>query len=353
MEAWILDENFKNVMYIDVFESFIWTERYSECGEFELYTLITPFLLNNIRQGYYVSLNDSEYVMIVECIEITTDLDEGDHLKITGRSLESILDRRIIWTQTVINGNLQNGIKKLLNENAISPSIAGRAIPGLIFADSTDPAITGLTLRAQYTGNNLYDTIKAICLENNLGFKITLNANNQFVFELYAGTDRSYDQNVNPYVIFSPEFDNLLGSNYIESKKTLKNVNLIAGEDQGDARRTTVIGTATGLARRELYTDARDIQSEVDGTVIPDAEYIAQLQQRGLEKLTEHRETREFEGEADTTRMFIYGDDYLKGDVVEIVNEYGMEAKVRVMEVVRSQDVNGYTIYPGFTIIDS
>lgn len=351
MEAWILDDNFRSIMYVDTFESFIWTERYFGYGEFELYTLVNPILLKNIRQGYYITLLDSEYVMIVEDIELSTDVDNGDHLKISGRSLESILDRRIIWKQTVINGNLQNGIRKLLNENAISPTDSDREIPGLVFSASTDPIITSLTLRAQYTGNNLYDTIKAICVENNIGFRITLNTNNQFVFELYSGVDRSYDQSVNPYVIFSPEFDNLLSSNYLESEKTLKNVTLIAGEDQGDERRTAVVGTETGLARRELYTDARDIQSEVDGSTIPDAEYIAQLQQRGREKLTEHKYTQEFEGEADSSRMFIYGDDYLKGDIVELVNEYGIEAKVRVMEVVRSQDVNGYTIYPGFTII--
>lgn len=352
MEAWILDTQFRNVMYVDSFESFIWTERYNGCGEFELYTLVDPLWINSIRPGYYVTLMDSEYVMIVEDVEISTEVDEGDHLKISGRSLESILDRRIIWRQTVINGNLQNGIYKLLNENVIAPEIQSRAIPNFIFEASTDPSITGLSLRAQYTGDNLYETIEAICASNNLGFKVTLNSNNQFVFKLYAGIDHSYDQSVNPYVIFSPGFDNLLGTNYIESGKTLKNVTLVAGEDEGDSRRTIIVGTEAGLNRRELYTDARDIQSEVDGQQISDEEYYAQLAQRGIEKLAQHKETREFEGEVDATRMFIYGDDFLKGDIVEIINEYGIESKARVVEVVRSQDLNGYSMYPGFSIID-
>lgn len=352
MDAWILDTQFRNVMYIDTFESFIWNERYFGYGEFELYMLVSNFLLNNIRQGYYVILPDSEYVMIIEDIEITTKVEEGDHLKISGRSLESILDRRIIWAQTVINGNLQNGIRKLLLENAISPADSSRTIPGLIFEYSTDPAITSLSLRAQYTGDNLYETIEAICLDNNLGFKVTLNSNNQFVFKLYAGVDRSYDQLVNPYVIFSPQFDNLLGTNYMESGKALKNVTLVAGEDEGNTRRTITVGNEVGLNRRELYTDARDIQSEVGEETISDEEYYAQLTQRGREKLAQHKATKEFEGEVDASRMFIYGEDFLKGDIVEIVNEYGMEAKARVVEVIRSQDLNGYSMYPGFTIID-
>lgn len=352
MDAWILDTQFRNVMYIDTFESFIWNERYFGYGEFELYMLVSNFLLNNIRQGYYVILPDSEYVMIIEDIEITTKVEEGDHLKISGRSLESILDRRIIWAQTVINGNLQNGIRKLLLENAISPVDSSRTIPGLIFEYSTNPVITGLSLRAQYTGDNLYETIEAICLDNNLGFKVTLNSNNQFVFKLYAGVDRSYDQLVNPYVIFSPQFDNLLGTNYMESGKALKNVTLVAGEDEGNTRRTITVGTGVGLNRRELYTDARDIQSEVGEETISDEEYYAQLTQRGREKLAKHKATKEFEGEVDASRMFIYGEDFLKGDIVEVINEYGMEAKARVVEVIRSQDLNGYSMYPGFTIID-
>ncbi len=54
----------------------------------------------------------------------------------------------------------------------------------------------------------------------------------QFVFELYAGFDRSYDQTENPYVIFSPKFENIINSNYIESKASLKTVTLVGGEGE-------------------------------------------------------------------------------------------------------------------------
>ena len=91
----------------------------------------------------------------------------------------------------------------MLNENVISPSDSNRKISNFIFKESTDSAITKLKLEAQYTGDNLYDVIQKICEEQGIGFKITLNDKKQFVFELYAGFDRSYDQTENPYVIFS------------------------------------------------------------------------------------------------------------------------------------------------------
>ena len=37
MEAMILDTNFQGIYIVDSFESFIWTDRFSECGDFELY----------------------------------------------------------------------------------------------------------------------------------------------------------------------------------------------------------------------------------------------------------------------------------------------------------------------------
>ena len=196
-------------------------------------------------------------------IQITSDTEDGNHVTVTGRSLESILDRRIVWGQKLLSGNLQNGIKTLLNENVISPSDSNRKIPNFIFKESIDPAITKLKLEAQYTGDNLYDVIQKICEEQGIGFKITLNDEKQFVFELYAGSDRSYDQTENPYVIFSPKFENIINSNYIESKASLKTVTLVGGEGEGAGRRYTTVGGGSGLNRRELFTDARDISSNV------------------------------------------------------------------------------------------
>lgn len=352
MEVLILDESFKQVCLIDAFESLIWTERYGGCGNFELYTPADASILEQVKQDYYAWLRDSDQVMIVEEVQISTEVETGGHLIISGRSLESILDRRIIWQQTILNGNLQNAIKRLINENVISPSIADRKIAGFVFQESTDPNITGLTIRAQYTGDNLYDTIETICKTYSIGFQVLLNESNQFVFSLYSGADRSYDQSANPYVIFSPKFENIINSNYLESKKTLKNVTLVAGEDEGTTRRTRIVGSGKDLARRELYTDARDIQSETEDGKIPDSEYYAQLDQRGSEKLADHQYTKTFEGQVESTQTFVYGEDFFKGDIVQIVNEYGIESKVRVIEIVRAQDTTGYDMYPTFSVIE-
>lgn len=182
---------------------------------------------------------------------------------------------------------------------------------------------------------------------------IIVNNNKQFVFKLYAGTDRSYDQSANPYVVFSPKFENIINSNYVESKSALKTVTLVGGEGEGSARKYTTVGGGSGLNRRELFTDARDISSDVgDGVVLSDAEYTAQLQQRGKEKLAENTDVTSFEGQVETTVMFRYGEDFFNGDVVQIANEYGHETKARIVEIVMSEDEDGNSVYPTFKTIE-
>ena len=163
MNLTILDTNLDAVSIVDTYESIIWTDRYYESGDIELYTVMRDGLLDYIKQDYYLQNRDSEHVMIIEKIKINSDVEEGNHVTVTGRSLESILDRRIVWGQKTLSGNLQNGIKTLLTECIISPSDNNRQISNFIFETSTDEAITSLTIEALYTGDNLYEVIQKIC----------------------------------------------------------------------------------------------------------------------------------------------------------------------------------------------
>lgn len=355
IDVWILDQQFRSLKLIEAYESLLWTERFDRCGDFELYLPMNSELLSYIKQNNYVWIKESETLMIIEEIEIKTDVDLGNRLTISGRSIESILDRRIIWQQTTINGDLQEGINKLLRENAIVPQFPDRAIPQLLYERNDDAEISALKLRAQYTGDNLYDVICNICELFELGWRLKYRDSDQkFVFSLYKGTDRSYNQELNSYVIFSPKFENLIGTNYLESNKTLKNVTLVAGEDTGTSRKTSIVGSGKFLDRREIFTDARDIQSKDDeGNEIPLETYWELLNQRGSEKLAENKETHILDGEVDSAISFKYEVDYFKGDIVQIVNEFGMEFTCRITEVIRSVDDTGYHIYPSFEIIQN
>lgn len=353
MEVLVLDTNFESVGILDTYISCIWTDRYDQFGDFEIHTPSDKAILDLLQPNRYLWMKESDHVMIIEGYETSTSVLEGNSILFTGRSLESILDRRIVWSQTNFDGNLQEAIKQLLDDAIINPTDPDRKIDNFIFEESTDERITKLTLQAQYTGDNLYETIMAICAEHDLGFKITLNNDNQFVFKLYLGIDRSYDQDENVYVVFSPNYENIIESSYLESLKTLKNVTLVGGEGEGAERKTTTVGSGSGLDRRELFTDARDISTKTEDNVeLSPADYTAALAQRGKEKLAENKTTKTFEGEMDTSQMYIYGEDFALGDIVQIKNEFKIERCARIIEMIYSKNNTEDTKYPTFEIVD-
>lgn len=360
MDVFVLNSNFDSIHLIDGYKSLIWTDRYNKPGDFELYTEVSGEVLKYVTKGVYLTIKESDRMMIVSDIEIISDREAGNFIKISGNSLEEILGRRIVWQQRVLNTNLQNGIKTLINENIISPSISSRQIPNFIFQESSDTRITGINMDTQYTGDNLLDVITELCSTNSIGFKIVLNSKNQFVFSLYAGVDRTYDQSENPYIIFSPKFENLVDSNYYESDSNFKTMTLVAGEGEGNDRTYIAYDpyNKTGLERRELFTDARDLQSQYtddngeEHTYTPE-EYNTLLLDRGNSKLSEYTEIITFEGSVEPRQSFIYKKDYNLGDVVQIENEYDIKGTARITEVVASVDDNGFSIYPTFEMIEN
>lgn len=354
MDCYVLDQNFNSIAYIDSFESLIWTDRYNSYGDFELYMAMEQRWLDYLKVDNYLWTSQSEHIMIIEQIYITSDSEDGNHLKVIGKSLESILSRRIVWTQKVYSGQFQKCIKNILEDAIINPVIPERKIANFIFEESTDPRITkaDFKMEAEYTGDNVYDIITTLCSDQYIGYKITLNESNQFVFKLYVGENRTYEQTDFPYVIFSPGYENLINSSYLDSTEIYKTITLVAGEGEGTARRTTIIGEGSGLSRRELFTDARDISSDTDSGTLSDAQYMELLKQRGIENLQDYKHRIAFEGEAETTQMFIFGKDFFIGDVVQTEDEWGHTGESRIVEFIMSQDSNGLSMYPTFEIVN-
>ena len=357
MDILVLDTNFESFDIIDNFISLIWTDRFNQYGDFEIYTAANSKFLSKLKKDFYLWIEDSEHVMIVETIENDSDIEDGNKLIVSGRSLESILHRRVVWKQTILTGNFQDGIKRLLDENIISPEIAERKIDNFVFEASDDPAITGLTINAQFTGDDLYDVISNLCIAKEIGFKITLSDDNKLVFKLYAGKDRSYNQLENPYVIFSPTFENIINSNYIDSNKNLKTVTLVGGEGEGSKRKFTTVeissGGGSGLSRREMFTDARDISTTTtDGQTIGTEAYNSQLKQRGTEDLANNTVVNSFDGQVETNHLYKYGEDFFMGDIVQLIDEYDNESRSRITEYIHSYADNGSEAYPTFSTIE-
>lgn len=282
MDIYVYTRAFELVGIVDQFESFIWTERYSEAGDFEIYTKVTRSLIDLLKEERLLVIGESRRFMVIEGVEITTDTENGDIIKVTGRSGESYLARRVIFEKRdYSNYSVQNAIKQLLIDNAIDPINSDRIMPGLTFSESHDPAVlSALIDETSYFGENLYDAVKALCDDFGLGFKIEMDEEaRKFIFSLYKGADHSYDQETNPYVIFSKSYGNLLSSDYIRTTSNIKNTALVLGEP-GFWLSSTSGGAASSqyyeqmkaetgdgsieYDRREIFVDGTDIARTVN-----------------------------------------------------------------------------------------
>lgn len=375
MEFMVLDKNYDGIAMIDTFTSAIWTVRYDEAGDFEIYTPVRLDYIQAMQIGNYLWNRDSDRLMVIETVEIETDAEEGPQLIVTGRSLESILDRRIVTSSQNFSGNLQSVLFAIIQNEVIS-SGGTRRIPGFSLKTSLDSRITGISIsELSIRGENVYDVVCSLCQANKVGWRILPKGAGGFEFELYVGVDRSYAQSVNPYVTFSPSFENLLNSNYIKSFKSYKNSIYAVGtyqkevilqnkykddngewvvEEQTTYEEAEVVtwqysetATPSGLARREMFIDNGGVNDGEQGGEY--AIWNAVNKEKAIAELGEHQTTTAFEGELEATRQYIYGEDFNIGDIVQVENEFGITGTVYISEIVFSQDANGITITPTFT----
>lgn len=329
--------------------SAIWTRRYQQPGDFELYFPATVEMLSLLADDFYITRQDAPEVMIIEHVEIVTDAEEGNYILVSGRGVEAVLGRRIIEAQTAINGRVDAAVRRLILENAISPTNPARRLPLLSMPAQS---IISTTMRAQYTGTNLLEAVQEICKAYGLGFRAVADTSQTLAprIELLKGTNRSEGQTAASPVIFSAEYENLLSSSYVLDTKNYKNVAIVAGEGEGKARKRATYGSASGMDRREIFVDARDISTN-DGEIGAD-EYTAQLMARGAEAVAEHLLAESFDGEIDTANTFVLDVDYTLGDIVTVENEYSIRKNVRVSAIMETWDTEGYTAIPTFENVE-
>lgn len=378
-EFYLLDSQLNEKHIIDTYSSAIWVQRYNDIGDCELVINATVENFKKLEECKYISRNDEDMVCEIKKVEIKTDVENGNQLIVTGIDIKNILDQRIVVQQTNFNGLVEDYIRALINDAIINPVDLNRKINNFTLAEKK-----GYTekINEQVTYDNVGMKIRELCKHYKWGYKVFIQ-NKKFVFSLYKGEDKS------DYITFSPSYDNIATTDYIKDTTNEKNVALVAGEGEGVARTTTIIGAGIGIDRRELYIDARDISSSINyhellssypggvEKVIDDVIYyqtngtniailtknearevskvqlcsniyVENLRSVGYEKMTEYSTVTSFSGEIIPGINYKYKEDYNLGDVVNILNEYGTSIDVRIIEILESQDENGYKNEPVF-----
>ncbi len=311
-DFYFLNQNFEAVHKLTQFESLMWVEKYDEPGSFEIYAPPLPEIKAAAQINNYFTTTKSDRMMIVEELETTVSPENGPRLIIRGRSLESILDRRVIFLKCYFrdnipepdpdegqygSNNLEDAVRQILDYMYINPTtkdpVTGVESPDtdrkmpLVFQYSTesvplldsyqrhivdsndenllvdpldDEPINEIQLKdCEFNkGTNGLTIVETIVKSRGLGFKITKRDDNKFVFRLIKGKKRTSDQTQNSMVIFSPTFSNIKNTKFKESyAENYKNFVYTEGETYKAAKPTIVkTGDATGLLRREVYVES-------------------------------------------------------------------------------------------------
>ena len=356
----------KIIGIIDTAKSIIWRSCYYEAGDFEIYVPCNAATVNLLVAGNYVTRPNDRNVGIIEKIEITFNEFDGRMIIATGRMAKSILDRRIIYrltdnsvSPTILSGNVEHAARAVVYNNAIDCEFdSDRNIDALVLgAHSGNTKIivdaNGEPATKQVTYNNLLSWTDEFLREYEISAYIGLNDSLELQYLCFEGVDRSVDNtDGNDPVIFSQNFDNLLSSDYIYSEEKYKNMALIGGEGEGTARFCSVlIPSLTGIERREMFINAstssktyKDDQG--DEQTLTDEEYNTQLQSIGAQDLAGAQITQSFDGTINVNNgVYKYKENFNLGDLVTVQdNEIGLYINTRIIEVIETQDENGYNI---------
>ncbi len=353
----VLDQELNLVGIIDDYVSVIWRPAYYDIGDFEIYLKASSQALEILRKNYYVVRSSDitveggvvtyKKVMIIKNIHLETDVEEGNYLTITGRELKFLLHQRIVWGQTTLrNDTVEYGIRRLIGANAVHPVEPTRVIPNMQFAE---PVGLSERIEKQVSNKQLDEAVIEICQTYGYGWDIYIT-DGKLTVEIYKGVDRSYNQSERPYVVFSDDFENLTNTEYELETENYANMTLVGGEGEGlDRIYAYVNNDVSGLERYEMFTDARDISQNLgDEDAIEYEDYILLLEDRGRENLSSKSITEAFSGDVVSDLTFVYGRDFSLGDIVTVINQYGISQNVRITSAIESVDDTGTRLIPQF-----
>lgn len=341
-ELYIYDLNFKKIAIIDNAKSVIWTERFDECGDFEIYMLADTKImrmLTSSKFACYVTHRDSDMVGLIEKYTVETDEEQNRYVIISGRCAVSLLSRRVIDNQEdFTNKTVPVILNEIIQNNITNSTVAARNITGLQYAESS-MSKTPSTITGNYFGKNLYECVIELCRTYGYGIKSVARENNGKTVGinliLYVGTDRKGK------VIFSADYDNLLESTYSDSEIEFVNAALVS--TSGDipmALTTTYAGGGTGIRRKEIYVEVKNTKT-TDTNI---------LKSYGNQELAKHHYTGIFEAKANSVGTFEYKTHYNLGDTVAVKTGYGFTTYAIVSEITTSLDDTGYHLTPKLKI---
>lgn len=342
-----------------------WVERYRGPGEFSVEGPIYSGLLEQLPVGGLVSTTGSLEPMVVENHELKDSTSSDPVVKISGRSLDALLDYRVVGRDVYYDGDNTTAEIVLSSDTAHEQASALMAreltgasndvVPNLVV--STWYKEQGLPVKAAEsrvaTRGTLTSAVKALLEVDDAGLKAVRphtfsSAWDQYptnyVFYIHHGRD------LTDTVGFSYASGELESTDYFWSDKARYTAALVVGSN---ITYPVNVGPETGFDRRVLMIDGSDIDQDYEppitgGTLTTLQGYMQTRAEDQIGRLNYKSIAR-----VDISRRarFQYQEDYELGDIVNVFGNYGITQQMRVTEFVRTFDPSGNTAYPTLTSI--
>lgn len=397
MDLYTLDDNFLNDVPVDRITSLIWTERYSDAGDFSLVVPATADNVSLLAIDTRLGLIDSEETMLIDTQSIEDSL-----LTVTGKSLINFFGERpykvaslqgttgvtVSFPPSVAIIGVVEFATTLVDtdHDGIPDTYLGATALGLQPEDqisnlsciNLDPDTTDQSI--DVSDGDVFTTIQTLATNYSKGIKLIATSRtisgHDLVFTVYVGNDRTSDQTTYPVVRFSPGNKSFVNTTELYSNQNFKNVCYayassmpatvtITDPGTGDTTDEAInprmgvgylIGadTATDFDRRVVMVDDTDFNIDNYDTEFGDGSSIAtiealiatELDISAFNFLLNYTYTKTVDGEVVPQSPYKYGVDYFLGDVIELQGASGLIQNARVTEYIRSQDSTGEKSYP-------
>ena len=324
MEIYVLDKKFDILGVFSTYEGIVWNPKLHEPGIFKASFIFTEKMNNILHRGNLLYKTDEDEPGVITRKYLSLNKDGEETIRVEGYMAGRYLNRRIIWSKMVIRGTPEEAMRRMVQEQVISPNISERKIDCIELGELHG---YGGIIEKQVTYDNLQEALTEISKLSELGYRLRLDySRKKLVFEVYKGTDRT--QGADEPCIFSRDFGNVHTQEYSEDESNYRNICLVGGPGEDQTRILRTVGSGSGLDRYEMFYNASGI-SDSDITTV---QLNAQLDQKGREKLTAYYVATSFQSKINSEKAMYFQ----LGDYVTCVDKrWNVKENKQVKEIIK------------------
>lgn len=291
----IYNESLVPVGAISSYISLVWSESYCDIGSAQLVCAKTKSILNLLKIGYFIGIEDSETLMRIHSIP-----DRKDQIWVYATDSKAELSNHILRGSYEFNGNI---------DKAIFDKLKGESLPKwLDFEENQLPYY----VNSVQTFKDYNSIVQTFCKENNCGYTFIFK-NQKLYFSIYEGKH-------NENIILSDKLKNISNVERTMTDQNSKNFAIVKVSDDYWIE----VDRTEGNTRRELIVDASDLEQE-DGSLTA---YHERLTTRGVEALEKTKKPNEYKFDV---KSDIFERGLKLGDVVSAYfSEYDESAEVQI-----------------------